>query len=313
MFNYTNVKCDVCNDVFTKDSDIVVCPECGTPHHRHCYKELTHCVHSDKHKEKYEWENPNDVKNIAETLDITCPHCKAQNNNDNIVCEKCGFDLSKENLENYPILQDNNVNNPQLNQNPELNANSIPTVSTNFPKSPLDFIQQLNNDLSSEIDGVLVKDIAIYLGSNSYNYIRVFKKMEQNPSYKPFSFIAFLLSGWPFFLYRKLWNLGLFAFIVSTGSSYLLSDSLANPEIIYTDPFLSFVFFGSFILYIIFGFMAYPAIKKKTIQDLKDFKKQAKSVEEYYQIITKKAGPSKLVITLGFVYWIIMLLGIFAL
>lgn len=47
--NYTNYKCPVCNNQFTDEDDIVVCPECGTPHHRECYIQNSVCANVDKH------------------------------------------------------------------------------------------------------------------------------------------------------------------------------------------------------------------------------------------------------------------------
>lgn len=46
---YTNYKCPVCNNQFTEEDDVVVCPECGTPHHRECYIQNGNCANSDKH------------------------------------------------------------------------------------------------------------------------------------------------------------------------------------------------------------------------------------------------------------------------
>ena len=46
---YTNYKCPVCNNQFTEDDDVVVCPECGTPHHRECYIQNGNCANADKH------------------------------------------------------------------------------------------------------------------------------------------------------------------------------------------------------------------------------------------------------------------------
>ncbi len=299
MFNYTNLTCDICNEKFTKDSDIVVCPECGTPHHRHCYKELGHCLNHTKHKAGYEWQNPNDIKPEITTEKI-CPKCNRKNDFTSDNCGFCGFAFNQS-----EISTDNSQN-----QNPETMANdgNIPVVTTPFPKSPLDFIQQLNNDLSSEIDGVLVKDIAIYLGPNSYDYIRKFKRMSSEKSYRPFSFIAFLF-GWPFFFYRKMWDLGLISFIVSMVSSYLLSDVMLNPSLIYENPSLQLVSLGTLVFSVLLGFLAYPAIKKKTINDLKMFKEKSKSTDEYYKTITLKAGPSKMILILGFLYWIFLLFG----
>ena len=46
---YSNYKCPVCNNQFTEDDDVVVCPECGTPHHRECYIQNGNCANADKH------------------------------------------------------------------------------------------------------------------------------------------------------------------------------------------------------------------------------------------------------------------------
>ena len=46
---YKNYKCPVCNNQFTEDDDVVVCPECGTPHHRECYIQNGNCANADKH------------------------------------------------------------------------------------------------------------------------------------------------------------------------------------------------------------------------------------------------------------------------
>lgn len=55
-FRFTNEKCPVCNSTFKEDDDIAVCPECGTPHHRECFKENKHCANHEKHSENFRWE-----------------------------------------------------------------------------------------------------------------------------------------------------------------------------------------------------------------------------------------------------------------
>ena len=37
MNKYVNVPCAKCGKPFTEDDDVVVCPDCGAPHHRSCY------------------------------------------------------------------------------------------------------------------------------------------------------------------------------------------------------------------------------------------------------------------------------------
>lgn len=56
---YDGVTCPVCNQVFDGDSDVVVCPECGTPHHRDCYEKMGACINEKKHGTGFLWENPN--------------------------------------------------------------------------------------------------------------------------------------------------------------------------------------------------------------------------------------------------------------
>ena len=65
MSNYTNKDCPVCKKEFLEDDDIVVCPECGTPHHRECYNLTGHCVNRGLHKANYDYVQDN--KDIIET------------------------------------------------------------------------------------------------------------------------------------------------------------------------------------------------------------------------------------------------------
>lgn len=47
--DFKNCFCPVCNKNFTDDDDIVVCPECGTPHHRDCYNTVGKCFNAHLH------------------------------------------------------------------------------------------------------------------------------------------------------------------------------------------------------------------------------------------------------------------------
>ena len=54
-FRYKNQPCPVCQQSFQPDDDIVVCPVCGTPHHRDCYKQNGECGNFEKHNEGFRW------------------------------------------------------------------------------------------------------------------------------------------------------------------------------------------------------------------------------------------------------------------
>lgn len=55
-FRFTNEKCPVCDGAFGGDDDIVVCPYCGTPHHRDCYKQNGKCKNAELHGSGFKWE-----------------------------------------------------------------------------------------------------------------------------------------------------------------------------------------------------------------------------------------------------------------
>ena len=50
-----NAFCPVCNRKFEEGDDVVYCPECGTPHHRDCYKAVGHCVNRGLHASGYSY------------------------------------------------------------------------------------------------------------------------------------------------------------------------------------------------------------------------------------------------------------------
>ena len=53
--SYRGQHCPICGKEFCDGDDIVVCPECGTPYHRECYKTAGHGVNEERHSENFEW------------------------------------------------------------------------------------------------------------------------------------------------------------------------------------------------------------------------------------------------------------------
>lgn len=52
------VQCPYCLKPFEEGDDVVVCPDCGTPGHRACWKEQGHCLYENKHASGFVWEIP---------------------------------------------------------------------------------------------------------------------------------------------------------------------------------------------------------------------------------------------------------------
>lgn len=53
--NFIGEKCVFCGKTFNENDDIVVCPECGSPHHRDCYMKEKHCANYQIHGTNEKW------------------------------------------------------------------------------------------------------------------------------------------------------------------------------------------------------------------------------------------------------------------
>ena len=97
---YLNSVCDGCGLPLREDDDIVVCPECGTPQHRECYKKENRCVNEHRHSEGFEWEGgsvsaPVETRTVKEDKEdmLPCPSCGHMNPRDAKRCENCSMKL----------------------------------------------------------------------------------------------------------------------------------------------------------------------------------------------------------------------------
>lgn len=90
-------ECPVCHRSFQQYDDVVVCPECGAPYHRNCWKNIGQCAYSDKHGTSEQWQPKpcRDDDNI-----VICENCGTANEEDSKSCNKCGhsFDTSSTSL-----------------------------------------------------------------------------------------------------------------------------------------------------------------------------------------------------------------------
>ena len=64
---YECLPCPVCSSIFGEKDDIVVCPKCGTPHHRSCWANIGRCANDDKHSQGFVWVSP--LKDLPKTID----------------------------------------------------------------------------------------------------------------------------------------------------------------------------------------------------------------------------------------------------
>ncbi len=87
---YKGVKCEVCNNNFGEDDNIVVCPVCGTPHHRECWNGLGHCVNEQMHGSGYVWTAPSAQEEEKTRAQTMCSRCGAPIDPAAAICPNCG-------------------------------------------------------------------------------------------------------------------------------------------------------------------------------------------------------------------------------
>ena len=90
--DYIGNKCPVCQKYFHADDDVVVCPECGTPHHRECYEQTGHCANERLHAQGYDYQAEHENES-SENVKL-CPACGKENDKESFFRKYCGSPLT---------------------------------------------------------------------------------------------------------------------------------------------------------------------------------------------------------------------------
>ena len=171
-FRYINQKCPVCGEAFKGNDDIVVCPVCGTPHHRECYKKNGECKNTEKHNDGFFWE-PDGTEQPFSPFE----NDRAQQQN------------TAEHAEPYRPQTEYSGNNMG---NPFFVGQATGDPLALFPKE-LD-------------DGVLTEEAASFVRINAFKYLRNFFYAKSKR--KTWNWAAFFFAPYWFF-YRKMYKLGM--------------------------------------------------------------------------------------------------------
>ena len=195
---YTGIPCAACGKKFTAEDDVVVCPECGTPYHRACYKELGHCVNEARHAEGYVWQPPKAAPGPSVPLEEQ-PHAP-QNKTDGegyVMCSRCGTvnPAGQEHCDlcGYP-LKETGERIPAGDRETEDGGTFAEYVRDQYNVNP-------NEKLGDELTA---REVAAYVGPNALNFLYKFRAMLQRKPAGSFNLGAFLFTGLYCF-YRKMY------------------------------------------------------------------------------------------------------------
>ncbi len=71
--DYKKYFCPVCNENFNDNDDVVVCPDCGTPHHRECWRKNGKCFNNGLHGTQEDIRNKFTRSDVAQETQIKEP------------------------------------------------------------------------------------------------------------------------------------------------------------------------------------------------------------------------------------------------
>lgn len=295
MFNYQGVQCPYCGLEFTENDDIAVCPECGTPHHRHCFHENGQCFNLELHSDTFEWTN-NATEQVEESHQKNCPFCGHEISKDAFVCPYCGRQIPQE-MPGYTIRSILDLQEEERKRIAEETGRFV----------------LKSDDL---IDGVTVRDLLLYF--KNIDYVAVFCKQEF--SHRKISFcLPALFSPALFFLYNKAWIEGLCAlflsFILSVPDGmivlYRMTGTLfLNIPLASWDKLSDVFSIISIVINLLFALYGFYILRQSAIRKIKKIRSKNATEEEYRMEIDKCSPPSRLVIFFIVLYIILLVVSL---
>lgn len=292
---YHNTKCPVCEKPLKEGEDIVVCPDCGAPYHRECYKELGKCAFEHLHANGEAWtpeenEEPTDAADVKEEAaddGVVCPRCGEENEEGDRVCRTCGFPLH---------LQRQMGGMPQQDPNAQFGAGQVPF-------SP--FMGRSTVQPDEEIDGIKAQDYANFVGRSAHYFLPRFKELSTTKA-RVLNWSAFFFQG-GYFLYRKMYGMGILMFaaqiLLAVPQAIVTFQTLTMPTLMQNSASLETFSNISMIcevlllvLRFICGFFANTLYKSHCEKKINKIKEEAKG-ESYEETLKKKGGVATKLMT----------------
>ncbi len=267
--------CPICNRRFLDEDDIAVCPDCGTPHHRECYLQRGSCANAELHQNGFVWS-----PSSPEPLPKSCPNCNATNEPERSFCSSCGKPLGS------PVPLE-----------VESEKSFMDAVSA------LESFNQVNNVAENdEIDGIKITDWKTYIGKATPRYIYSFKRMDATNQKIQFCLSAMFFAPF-FFMYRRMWLIGIIAMLIdiilSVPTSILLVHEVYRISFeIDTETLTTIANVASVVMIAInttWGAFAIYLYRKSAGKSIKKMQQNSATEEQFQEVLAKRSGPCKVV------------------
>lgn len=286
MATYTGAKCLVCQETFKSGDDVVVCPECGTPYHRDCYKQAGKCINEELHESGGSWK-----KSAQEGGEgVRCRRCGYNNDKEKLFCESCGTPLHESEEEaadrerKEGAYRDGVPNEGRVEYSP--------------------FGERTVYDKDSVIDGIKLEDYAGYVKNNPFTFLMSFIRFGKYGGKISLNMGAFLFPE-VYFLYRKMRLVGIISLIIS--AALMVPVAIANFAVGYAGLQIAFSFdvnsesfvmlssicwYGLMLWRVIACLLANYIYYKKAKSDITHIRKTSDGEKEVKERLSAKGGVS---------------------
>lgn len=275
MPNFIGQPCTSCRSVIAEGEDIVVCPNCGSPYHRECYKKEGKCINTALHESGESWKpelsaTGTNVGESAAAAIVACKNCGTENSSENAFCKECGAPINMEKAAGaiYQRIKQDDA------------AGGTATFGGGF--APFPNVTRLNQD--SDVDGITVGEYNSYVGRSWMYFLPKFLRFSKQNTKLSFNFCAFFFPHLYFF-YRKMLPMGIAMLVLTTILSlpstimsliqwkYLQSIAFTNSQ--WFANIYDISYFLSYAVDIVAGLFANWLYYKKAKSDIERIKSTA--------------------------------------
>ncbi len=206
--------CFACHNPLQENDDIVICPDCGTPYHRACWKEHGVCLNIPLHESGGAYQSP-DKKEVADkTLPRICMNWGTENTQEALNCKNCGAVLTTDTLQQPSWSSVSNDSKPE-------HSPDAPTHSStpSFRERMQEAAQQMGldelpieKDQDLDVEGEKLGDMTRFVKTNTIYYIPKFLRFREG-HHISFNFPSFFFPQL-YLAYRKMWPLAIIVTLI---------------------------------------------------------------------------------------------------
>lgn len=266
MIDYSGQTCIVCNQVFTEQDDVVVCPECGTPYHRDCYHAVGHCINDALHQSGGSWQIEKHQQQEAEKKAAHQAEMEQQ------AAQRARDGMTD--VSNAPIYDRFRMNNDPC----------------------------LGLDPNEQMGDVTVKEMTSFVATNRFYYLPIFRMMKITGKKLSFNLTCLFFPQF-YFANRKMWAMTLLSillrFVIAVPSSLLvLSEQMGitfdwlNTQSTLFNMIVNVTSIADLAFSMICCLFGNYFYYRFALKKIKNIKKETKVPEQLYGNLTEAGGTS---------------------